>query len=207
MYLAAQRCKEEATDNSLPIQLPVPKNAKENKDLINAFVEILKLDISTSFGQFALGINDREKEGQHVDDLTKKPITWSNFGQSHSFIKQDTVDNVGLLLAAGGNSTGIWIRMDDKDTANVICQHVCDTTWQTWKASTSSFVETTTKKPISFMIDISYKLTSKSIIKTTSSTTKTTITTKVKTITLFKKTTFLSTTTSSSWASIFSYLN
>ena len=171
----------------MPIQLPVPKNAKENKDLINAFVSILKLDINKSFGQFALGINDREKEGQYVDDLTKKPITWSNFGQSHSFIKQDTVDNVGLFL--GGNSFGIWIRMDDKDTAHVFCQHVCDTTWQAWKSSTSSNVGTTTKKPISFMIDISYKLTSKSIIPTTSSSTTT------------------KTTTSSNWASNFFIFN
>ena len=103
--------------------LPVPRTFQELKDMEKAFDEIInsRIPLPRTKWPIALGINDKENEGQYVESENGNKIVLNY--KSYQSGDDDKNDNMVMFL----DSTESWATYDDEKRAYVICQQDCQT--------------------------------------------------------------------------------
>ena len=122
---ATNICKFYLSQLTPPVNgaLPVPRTFQELKDMEKAFDEIInsRIPLPRTKWPIALGINDKENEGQYVESENGNKIVLNY--KSYQSGDDDKNDNMAMFL----DSTESWATYDDEKRAYVICQQDCQT--------------------------------------------------------------------------------
>ena len=118
-------CKSILSQLTPPVKggLPVPRSFQENMDMAKAFDEIINSRFTELTWQpsiVALGINDKENEGQYVENENGKKVLFNNYNKQSA--SDDKNDNMVMFLHSAS-----WVVTDDNSLAYVICQQDCKT--------------------------------------------------------------------------------